>query len=65
MNKKSSSSSGLGLLSVLQIIFLVLKLLKLINWSWWLVFIPTFINIGIMIICLAILGICTLLKYKK
>ena len=40
-----SSSSGIGILGVLQIIFIVLKLCGVIDWSWWLVFIPTFAEI--------------------
>ena len=42
-----SSSGGTSILSVLQIIFIVLKLLKVITWSWWTVFIPTWIGLGI------------------
>jgi len=56
MNNKntSSSSGGLGIGGVLQIIFIVLKLLNLIEWSWWTVFLPTFISLGITIIALSI-----------
>lgn len=49
-NTKSSSSGGLGVLGVLQIIFIVLKVLDVISWSWWAVFIPTFIGLGIAIL---------------
>lgn len=42
-----SSSGGTSILSVLQIIFIVLKLLKVITWSWWTVFIPTWIGLGL------------------
>lgn len=55
-----SSSGGTSILSVLQIIFIVLKLLKLITWSWWTVFIPTWIGLGIFIIYLIIMIICKL-----
>ena len=41
----NSTSSGLGITSVLTIIFIVLKLIGVIDWSWWLVFSPTLINI--------------------
>ena len=41
------SSGGTSILSVLQIIFIVLKLLKVITWSWWIVFIPTWIGLGL------------------
>ena len=49
------SKSGLGVLGVLQIIFIVLKVLKLINWSWWAVFIPLWIDIGLVIMLIIIL----------
>lgn len=43
---KESKSSGLGILAVLQIVFLVLKLTRLIDWSWWLVLVPLWADIG-------------------
>lgn len=52
MNEETSnvSRSGIGFFGLLQIAFIVLKVTKLINWSWWLVFLPAFIKIGIFII---------------
>jgi hypothetical protein len=52
MNNENSnvSRSGIGFFGLLQIAFIVLKVAKIINWSWWLVFLPTFIEIGIVII---------------
>lgn len=44
---EESKSSGLGILVVLQIVFLVLKLTGLIDWSWWLVLVPLWADIGI------------------
>ena len=37
----------IGFLNLLTIIFVVLKLTELISWSWWLVLLPTLINVGI------------------
>lgn len=48
MNKKTYNT-GLGLPSVLTIIFVVLKLVGVINWSWWWVFSPTLISLGLTI----------------
>lgn len=45
-NAKTTTTS-IGLLGVLQIIFIVLKLCGLIDWSWWKVFIPMWIDLGI------------------
>lgn len=35
----------LGLLSLLTVIFVVCKLLNVIDWSWWLIFAPTILNV--------------------
>ena len=54
----SAGSTGLGILGVLEVIFVVLKLLKLIDWSWWLVLIPFWIDLGtaaLIIICAIII----------
>lgn len=43
---EESKSSELGILAVLQIVFLILKLTGLIDWSWWLVLVPLWADIG-------------------
>ena len=55
-----SSSKGMGIIGVLQIIFIVLKLVGVINWSWWLVLIPLWIDIACFII-----GIIIVLVSKR
>lgn len=63
-NYKSKESTnialggGCGFSGLLTIAFVVLKLCGVINWSWWLVFLPLIISIGlpIAIILLVILG---------
>ena len=42
----------IGFLNLLTIIFVVLKLTELIHWSWWLVLLPTLINVGIGVLLL-------------
>ena len=49
----------LNLFWVLQIIFVVLKITEIVTWSWWVVFIPTFVQIGIFIIALLVLDMLT------
>lgn len=46
------TNSGLNTGSVVQIVFIVLKLLNLIDWSWWVVFIPTWIGLIIVAVVL-------------
>ena len=48
--ENKSSGRGFSLLNILTIIFVISKILGFINWSWWLVFTPTFISIGIFIL---------------
>ena len=45
-------SSGLTLADLFLVAFVVLKLCGLINWSWWWVLSPIWINLIIVIICL-------------
>lgn len=42
---KRESNGGLGLIAVVQIILIILKLCHLINWSWWVVLIPLWIDL--------------------
>lgn len=37
----------MGLIEVLQIVFIVLKLTGVIDWSWWAVFIPLYVDIAL------------------
>lgn len=58
----SNSSGGVGFLGLLQIALIVLKLCDVIKGSWLLVFIPTWIGIGLIIIGIAIYVILALLE---
>lgn len=48
------SSSGIGFGGALQIAFIVLKLTKVINWSWWLVLLPTWAGLALVIFIIII-----------
>ena len=43
-----SNNSELGFMDVVQIILIVLKFAGLINWSWWVVLIPLWIELVIL-----------------
>lgn len=47
---KSVNNIEIGFSGLLQITFIVLKLCKVINWSWWLVCLPTIISVGLIIL---------------
>lgn len=60
-----TSSSGLGLGSVLFIVFLILKLTGNINWSWWWVTSPLWIPITLGVAIIGVVGIVMILLNKK
>lgn len=53
---------GANFTELLLIAFIVLKLTGVINWSWWWVFSPLWITLGIVIIILIGFGIYWLVK---
>lgn len=47
---KKILKGGVAVVELLQIAFIVLKLCAVINWSWWLVMLPTIIFAGIVLL---------------
>ena len=56
-NENKNVYNGIGFFGLLQVVFIALKVAKVIDWSWWLVFIPTWIQLGIIILLIIIFGI--------
>ena len=56
-NNNNTSYTGLSFLDVLLVVFIALKIAKVINWSWWLVFLPLWIQIGLVIIIMIVIYI--------
>ena len=54
---EGNTSRCLGLCDVLTIVFLVLKLVGAIDWSWWWVFSPTLIALGLYVVLLVVAAI--------
>nr|DAR47126.1 MAG TPA: transmembrane protein [Caudoviricetes sp.] len=54
---EGNTSRGLGLCDVLTIVFLVLKLVGVIDWSWWWVFSPTLIALGLYVVVFVVAAI--------
>ena len=44
-NNGNKSGDSIDFVGLLQLAYIVLKLCKVINWSWWLVLIPLWIEI--------------------
>ncbi|TGD24086.1 hypothetical protein EGT49_03870 [Companilactobacillus suantsaicola] len=64
-NNNETVQKGLGFSSILTLIFVVAKILNLIKWSWWLVFSPMLIALGLFILCYGTAGIVMLVKKHK
>lgn len=56
-----STSSGIGLGTVLFIVFLVLKLTGTIDWSWWWVTSPLWIPLAVAAVILGIVGVIAII----
>lgn len=60
----NTNAGGVGILGVLLIIFMVLKLVGVINWSWLLVLVPLWIELGAAAVMLIMFAIVELSKRK-
>ena len=56
---------GTGICGLLTVAFIVLKLVGIINWSWFWVLAPIWIEIAIVLILLIIIGICCYISKVK
>ena len=60
-NKNTNINNGIGFVGLLQIVFIALKVAKVIDWSWWMVFLPTWLDLGVFIIIIIIV----IIIYRK
>lgn len=50
--KEVKVRTNFSLSTTLTIIFVIAKIAKLINWSWWVVFLPTLIELALVVLVL-------------
>lgn len=55
MSKSNSGSAGIGICEVVGIVFIILKLCGLIDWDWWLVLLPIYGPLAIVLIIIFII----------
>lgn len=60
--KENESGCGLELASTLTLMFIVLKIFKVIDWSWWWVFSPLWIDF---IVIILIVFICAIIDFMN
>lgn len=53
-----ATSGGIGVCGLLGVVFIVLKLCGVINWSWWLVLLPLYGPITLVLFLLLCVGLC-------
>ena len=64
-NRGTAAGGGLGILGVVEIVFIILKLLGIINWSWWIVLVPLWIDLGITLLVILIIIIVAIIMTNK
>lgn len=64
-NKNSNVYNGIGFFGLLQVVFIALKVAKVIDWSWWLVFLPTWIDLGLFLIVIIIVIIIAITSNRR
>lgn len=65
MKNEQTTSSGLGIGTVLFIVFLILKLTNVIDWSWWWVTAPLWIPLGLVVMILIVISLEIIAKEIK
>ena len=65
MSDKKTASGGIGLLGYLGLIFITLKLMGYIDWSWWWVLAPFWVQLLLVVIMLVVTGGVAVFTYKK
>ena len=64
-NRSSAAGGGLSILGVVEIVFIILKLLGVINWSWWIVLIPLWIDLGITLLVILFIIVAIIMANKR
>lgn len=61
---KTTVNGGVGFFGLLQVVFIALKVAKVIDWSWWLVFVPTWIELGLCLIIIIVALVIAVMAKK-
>lgn len=58
------SSGGIGFFGLLTLLFIGLKLMHYIDWSWWLVLLPLWLPIGVVVVVFIVAAIAVAVTEK-
>lgn len=62
MDDKKTVNKGLSFLNILTLVFVIAKILGLVTFSWWLVFLPTLIQLAIVLLMLVVILIAAVVE---
>ena len=65
MKETKVSQSNITLAGLIQLAFIILKLCNVINWSWWWVLSPMWIELGIAVIMATVILIVDAIAKRK
>lgn len=65
MKETKVSQSNITLAGLIQLAFIILKLCEVINWSWWWVLSPIWIELGIVLIMVVDITIAAAIAKRK
>lgn len=65
MKEVQVNSSNITIATLLQVAFIILKLCKVINWSWWLVLLPLWIELSMVVIMIVAILIAAAIAKRK
>ena len=54
-----------GIFGLLTIIFVLLKVFEVITWSWWIVFLPLFVGVGLYLLIIAFMLLLAVFVERK
>ena len=53
-SNNTNTKSGMGFVGALQLAFIILKLCNVIKWSWWLVLLPLWVELGVVVLIIVL-----------
>lgn len=65
MKNNSNKTRGFGLMGIAFVVLFIIKLVFPESISWWIVFVPVFISIGLYVIGIVVLGLLYIIMASK
>ena len=63
MGNKTAVNIDISTTIIMTLVFLLLKCVGVIDWSWWWVFTPCYVSIGLLAIAFVVFGLSNIVSY--